>query len=277
MTSLKDKTIVITGASRGIGAAIAIRAARDGANIAILAKSDTPHPTLEGTIHTTADAVEKAGGRALPLSVDIRDENAVAGAIQTIAATFGQIDMVVNNASAIHAAPTPHTPMSKYDLMMDVNARGTFAVVQAALPHLQKSATADSPAQILTLSPPLNLGSQWIGRCPAYSLSKYGMSLLTMGFAAEFKDWHIHANTLWPQTLIATDAVRVFFADAYNASRTPEIVAEAAYAILTGCNGRFETGQHYTDESALRLVGINDFSKYNTTPGLDPVDDIFLD
>ena len=277
MASLHGKTIIITGASRGIGGPIAERAGRDGANMAILAKSSAPHPTLQGTIHTTAETVEKAGGKALPLALDVRDENAVAAAIAKIADHFGGIDMVVNNASAIHVAPTNETPMHKYDLMMDVNARGTFAITQAALPHLLKSATAQSPSQILTLSPPINLNSMWIGQCPAYTLSKYGMSLLTKGFAAEFQDRHICANTLWPQTLIATDAVRVFFPGAYEATRTPAIVADAAYIILTGSNATFETGMHYTDEEILKKSGVTDFSPYDSHPGTDPSPDIFLD
>lgn len=271
MTSLKGRTILITGASRGIGAAIAARAARDGANIAILAKSDQAHASLDGTIHTTAEAVRAAGGQALPIACDIRDEGNVAKAVALTAATFGGIDIVINNASAIHIAATTDTPAKRYDLMMDVNARGTFIVTQACLPHLEKSGAG----KILTMSPPLNVTTKYLAISPAYTLSKMGMSLLTMGFAGEFKHLDIAANTLWPQTMIATDAIRVNFPPLYAQCRTPEIVADAAYVILTMAG--HPTGQHFVDEAVLRQSGIRDFSHYALTPGQVPADDIFLD
>ena len=271
MTSLKGRTILITGASRGIGAAIAERIARDGANIAILAKSDQTHASLDGTIHTTAEAVRAAGGQALPIACDIRDEDSVAKAVALTAATFGGIDVVINNASAIHMAATADTPAKRYDLMMGVNTRGTFVVTQACLPHLAKS----SAGKILTMSPPLNVTTKHLAISPAYTLSKMGMSLLTMGFAGEFKPMNIAANTLWPQTMIATDAIRVNFPPLYALCRKAEIVADAAYVTLTIAG--HPTGQHFVDEAVLRQSGIHDFSRYALTPGQIPADDIFLD
>lgn len=270
-TSLKNRTLFITGASRGIGRALALRAAKDGANVVILAKTANPRPDLEGTIHSVAREVEEAGGKALPLAVDVRDEEAVCKAALEAAEKFGGIDCVVNNASAIHFAGTEDTPMRRYDLMMNVNSRGTFTCVQACLPWLRKS----RHAQILTMSPPLNLGSKYIGFSPAYSLSKYGMSLLTMGFAKEFAG-QIAANTLWPKTMIATDAIRVNFSNLMEGTRKPSIVADAAHAILCGLPGN-PSGRHFIDEDVLREQGVSDFTDYAVDPSKPVTEDIFLD
>ena len=272
LPSLKGRTLFITGASRGIGRAIALRAAKDGANIAVIAKTATPHPNLPGTIHSVAEEINAAGGKALPLAVDIRDEDAVAAAVEKTAQEFGGIDMLVNNASAIHFAGTAETPLKRYDLMMDINARGVFTCVQACLPHLQKSGRG----HILTMSPPLNLGSKWIGVSPAYALSKYGMSLLTLGFAKEFATLGISANTLWPRTFIATDAIRVNFEAMMGHARSPEIVADAAYKILLGLPGN-PSGKHFIDEDVLRECGVTEFSHYALDPDQPLSDDIFLD
>jgi citronellol/citronellal dehydrogenase len=272
MPSLKDKTIFITGASRGIGRAIALRCARDGANIVIAAKTSDPHPKLAGTIHSVAAEVEQAGGRALPLQVDIREEDAVFAAVKRAVETFGGIDILVNNASAIGLTGTLATPIKRYDLMTGINTRGTFLCSQACLPHLLK---AGNP-HILTLSPPLNLNPRWVGPHVAYTISKYGMSLCTLGMAAEFKDKGVAVNSLWPRTTIATAAVEVFFPQALASSRKPEIMADAAHAILCrdsrGCTGNF-----FIDETVLRSEGVRDFERYAVTPGAPVATDIFLD
>jgi citronellol/citronellal dehydrogenase len=262
---------VITGASRGIGRAIALKLAAQGAAITILAKSDQPHPTLDGTIHSVAAEIEAAGGRALPLAVDIREEDSVTTAMARAADHFGGIDALINNASAIHMAATPDTPLKRYDLMMDVNMRGTFTVTQAALPYLLQSPRAG----ILTLSPPLNIGTKWLGVSPAYTASKMGMSLLTIGFAREY-DGKISANTLWPATMIATAAIKVNFPALYPATRDARIVAEAADYILNHMTPR-PNGQHFTDEQVLRLSGVTDITAYALDPSLPPAEDIFLD
>jgi citronellol/citronellal dehydrogenase len=267
----KGRTVFITGASRGIGRAVALRLAAEGANIALLSKTETPNPDLPGTVHSVAAEIETAGGFALPLAVDIRDENAVQDAAEKTATRFGGIDIVINNASAIHFAGTDETPTKKYDLMMDVNARGTFICVKTCLPWLLKSTNA----QILTMSPPLNIGTKWLGVSPAYTLSKFGMSLLTIGFAGEFEG-KIRANTLWPKTFIATDAIRVNFGSMISHSRSTAIVADAAHAILSNKIGAV-TGQHLVDEAVLRRIGVTDFSSYATDPANQPQDDIFLD
>jgi citronellol/citronellal dehydrogenase len=272
MPSLKDKTILITGASRGIGRAIALRCARDGANIVIVAKTSDPHPKLAGTIHSVAEEVEQAGGRALPLQVDIREEEAVFAAVKRAVETFGGIDILVNNASAIGLTGTLATPIKRYDLMAGINTRGTFLCSQACLPHLLKAANP----HILTLSPPLNLNARWVGPHVAYTISKYGMSLCTLGMAAEFKDQGVAVNSLWPRTTIATAAVEVFFPQALASSRKPEIMADAAHAILCrdsrSCNGNF-----FIDETVLRSEGVRDFERYAVTPGAPVATDIFLD
>lgn len=274
--SLKGRTLFITGASRGIGRALALRAAKDGANIAVIAKTAEPRPDLNGTIHSVAAEIRAAGGHALPLAVDIRDETALQAAIEETADYFDGIDLLVNNASALHFSGTADTPLKKYDLMMDINTRGTFVCVQACLPWLQKS----REAQILTISPPLNLNSKWLGSAPAYTLSKYGMSLLTRGFAQEADFQGIAVNTLWPRSLIATDALRIHFKPMLRHARTPDIMADAAHLILSG--RMFEqtgpaTGQHFVDEDILRQSGIDDFSHYAIDPSKPLSEDVFLD
>ena len=267
----KNKTVFITGASRGIGRAIALRLAADGANIALISKTQQERPDLPGTIHSVAAEIRATGGSALAIATDVRDEEGVVIAAQKTADQFGGIDIIINNASAIHFAGTAETPAKKFDLMLDVNARGTFVCVQSCLPWLLKS----PDAQILTMSPPLNLGSKWIGVTPAYSLSKYGMSLLTLGFAREFEG-KIRANTLWPKTFIATDAIRVNFGSMMQQSRKTTIVSDAVHGILSGQIGNI-TGQHLIDEDVLLQMGVTDFAPYATDPALEPQEDIFLD
>ncbi|GAA2098427.1 NAD(P)-dependent oxidoreductase [Brevibacterium salitolerans] len=265
--TLAGRTLLMSGGSRGIGLAIALRAARDGANVAIMAKTDQPHPKLEGTVHTAAAQIEAAGGRALPIIGDVRFEESVAEAVERTAAAFGGIDVVVNNASAIDLSPTDQLPMKKYDLMQDINARGSFLLAKTALPHLRKAADG---AHVLTLSPPLNLNPHWAGKHLGYTMSKYGMSLVTLGLAEELRDERIAANSLWPRTTIATAAVQnALGGDALTArSRTPEIMADAAWAILTrdpaACTGRF-----LIDEDVLREEGVTDFSGYLPGGGAD--------
>jgi citronellol/citronellal dehydrogenase len=272
MRSLQGKTIFITGASRGIGRAIALRCARDGANIVIAAKSAEPHPKLEGTIHSVAAEVGAAGGRALPLQLDIRDEAAVAAAARQAAESFGGIDALVNNASAIGLSGTLSTPMKRYDLMQTVNTRGTYACSQACLPYLLE---ADN-AHILTLSPPLNLDPKWFSPHVAYTIAKYGMSMCTLGMAREFAAQGVAVNSLWPRTTIATAAVEVFFPESIQASRKPAIMADAAHAILTR-DSRSTTGNFFIDEEVLREAGVTDFEQYAVTPGGQVHTDIFLD
>jgi citronellol/citronellal dehydrogenase len=257
--TLAGKTILVSGGSRGIGLAIALRAARDGANIVLLAKTATPHPKLEGTIFTAAEQVEAAGGRAVPVVGDLRVDDDVERAVSEAAAAFGGIDAVVNNASAIDLSPTTKITMKRYDLLQDINGRGTFALTRAALPYL---AAAPNP-HILTLSPPLNLNPRWAGAHLAYTLSKYGMSLCTLGFADEFADKGIAANSLWPRTTIGTAAIRNLLGGevAVAKARTPDIMADAAHAILTR-DSRTCTGNFYTDEDVLREEGITDFAGY---------------
>ncbi len=269
---MKNKTIFITGASRGIGRSIALRCARDGANIVIAAKTVEPHPKLAGTIYTVAEEVEQAGGRALPLSVDIRNEEAVVGAVTRAVETFGGIDILVNNASAISITGTLATPIKRYDLMQGVNTRGTYLCSQACLPHLLRAANP----HILTISPPLNLNPRWFGPHVAYTISKYGMSMCTLGLAAEFADQGVAVNSLWPRTTIATAAVEMFFPQAMANSRTPEIMADAAHLVLTRAS-RSATGQFFIDEAVLRTAGVTDFECYAVTPGAPANPDIFLD
>jgi citronellol/citronellal dehydrogenase len=271
--SLSGRTIIMSGGSRGIGLAIAVRAARDGANVALLAKTEKPHPKLEGTVHTAAVAIEAAGGQALPIVGDVRDEASVADAVARTVERFGGIDIVVNNASAIDLSRTPELPMKKYDLMQDINTRGSFLLAKTALSHLERS----DAAHVLTLSPPLNLNPEWAGRHLGYTIAKYGMSLVTLGLAEELRDRGIAANSLWPRTTIATAAVRNLLGgeEVVARSRTPEIMADAAHEVLTR-DPRTCTGHFFIDDEVLAEAGVTDFSRYG-----GPVEtlerDIFLD
>lgn len=261
--SLKGKTLFITGASRGIGLAIALRAARDGANIAIAAKTEMPHPKLPGTIHTAAQEIEQAGGRALPLAVDVREEAAVKAAIEKTVATFGGLDIVVNNASAISRTPVAETDMKRFDLMHAINARGTFVVCKYAIPHL---ARAPNP-HILMNSPPLDMQEKWFAGSTAYSMAKFGMSMVVLGLAGELRDKGIAVNALWPRTTIATSAIKnLLGGDRVMAmSRKPEIMAEAAYRIFLKPARQF-TGQFLIDDSFLASEGVRDFEAYRVDP-----------
>jgi citronellol/citronellal dehydrogenase len=271
--SLAGKTLFITGASRGIGLAIALRAARDGANIAVAAKTAAPHPKLPGTIYTAAAEIERAGGRALPLSVDVRDEAALLAAVQRCAETFGGIDVCVNNASAINLASTERIEMRRYDLMQTVNVRGTFLTTRACLPYLRRAANP----HVLTLSPPLRLEPQWFGAHLAYSLAKYGMSLCVLGLAEEYRAAGIACNALWPRTTIATAAVEFALGGApmLRRSRTPQIVADAAYAILDR-PARECTGNFFIDDDVLYAAGVRDFDRYSVEPGATLLADLFI-
>jgi citronellol/citronellal dehydrogenase len=256
--SLKNKVIVISGGSRGIGEAIALRAAADGAKIAILAKTAEAHAKLPGTIFSVAEAIQKAGGEALPLQVDVREDERVQAAIAEIANKWGGIDIVVNNASAINLTNTENTPMKKFDLMLGVNVRATFALSQAALPFLRKAANP----HILTLSPPLNMLAKWFKDHVAYTISKYGMSMCTLGMAEEFKADGIAVNSLWPKTTIATAAIAYNFPkEIMEQSRKPSIMADAAHAILTK-NAKSFTGNFCIDETVLRDAGVTNFDDY---------------
>ena len=277
MASLSGKTIFLTGGSRGIGRAIAVRAARDGANVAIASKTAEPHPKLPGTIHTVAAEIEEAGGQALALQVDARDEDRVAEAIAETAERFGGIDIVVNNASAIHLADTENTPMKRYDLMQQVNTRATYCVTQAALPYLKASAKAGRDPHVLVLSPPLNLDPRWFGGHVAYTISKYGMSMCVLGWGQEFAEYGVAANALWPRTTIATAAVKYALGgqDMIDMSRTPDIMADAAHAVLT--QPATETGHFYIDDEVLAGIGKTDLSEYAVTPGnTEFMPDLFL-
>ncbi|MEO8627928.1 MAG: NAD(P)-dependent oxidoreductase [Betaproteobacteria bacterium] len=272
MPTLKDKTVFISGASRGIGRAIALRCARDGANVVVAAKTAEPNPKLEGTIYSVAQEIEAAGGRALPVQVDIREESAVQAAVEQAVKMFGGIDVLVNNASAIGLTGTLATPIKRFDLMHGINARGTFLCSQTCLPHLMRS---DNP-HILTLSPPLNLDPKWFAPHVAYSIAKYGMSLCTLGMAREFADRGVAVNSLWPRTTIATAAVAVFFPDSVHASRKPEIMADAAHIIITS-DARKTTGNFFIDDEVLQHAGVTDLDRYAVTPNTPLHPDIFLD
>jgi len=261
--SLAGKTLFITGASRGIGLAIALRAARDGANIAVAAKTVEPHPKLEGTIYTAAERIEAAGGRALPLVVDVRDDAAVEAAIASTAETFGGIDIVVNNASAINLASTGAIDMKRVDLMHQINTRGTFLVSKLAIPHL---ARAENP-HILMLSPPLDMAEKWFAPHLAYTMAKFGMSMVVLGLAGELRPKGIAVNALWPRTTIATAAIDNLLGGAgiMRRSRTPDIVADAAYAVF-GKPAKAFTGNFLIDDSFLAAEGVTDFDRYRADP-----------
>jgi citronellol/citronellal dehydrogenase len=276
--SLAGRTLFVTGATRGIGLAIAVRAARDGANVAFIGKTDAPNPKLPGTIHDAARAIEAAGGRALPIACDLRDEAAVESAVAATVARFGGIDALVNNASAISLTGTLATPAKRFDLMMSVNARGTYVASRACLPHLIDAAKAGRGAHVLTLAPPPTLDPKWYRGHVAYTLAKVGMSLVTLGMAEEFRDQGVAFNALWPRTVIATAAVAMIpgAEGARQHMRRPEIVADAAHAILTRdartCSGRF-----LIDEEVLREEGATDFDRYAVQPGQSLLPDLFLD
>jgi len=271
--SLRGKTIFITGATRGIGREIALRCARDGANIVVTGKSSEPHPRLPGTIHSVAKEVEAVGGAALPIQLDVRDADAIVAAVKQAAATFGNLDCLVNNASAISLTGTLETPVKRLDLMLAINLRGTFACSQACIPHLQKAANP----HILTLSPPLDIRARWFKDHVAYTIAKYGMSMCTLGLAEELRAFGIAVNSLWPRTTIATAAIEVNFPEAIlKASRKPAIVADAAYAILNR-DSRRATGNFYIDEAVLREEGVTQFDQYAVTPGARLCPDLFLD
>lgn len=273
---LKGKTLFITGASRGIGLAIATRAAADGANIVILAKTTEANPKLPGTIYSAAEAVEAAGGKALPLAVDIRDDAAVLAAVAKAVETFGGIDILVNNASAISLTNTEITPMKRFDLMNGINARGTYLCTATCLPELKKSAAAGRKPQVLTLSPPLSMKTHWFAPHTAYTMAKYGMSMCTLGHAGEFKKMGIAVNSLWPRTAIATAAMQMIPGVDLALCRTPEIMADAAYCILTG--DAFETGNFYIDDTVLAAHGVTDLDRYAVTPGnTNFLPDFFVD
>ncbi len=273
MPALQGKTLFITGASRGVGKAIALRAARDGANIVVAAKSVRSRDQLPGTIFSAAEEIEAAGGRALPVQTDIREEEQIGHAIELAVKTFGGIDILVNNASAIYLAGTADTPLKRFDLMHAVNVRGTFACTQACLPHLIK---AENP-HVLTLSPPLNLEPCWFGDHLAYTLSKYGMSMCVVGMAEEFRGHGIAVNALWPRTVIATAALAMLGGRVKpEQCRTPEILADAAHAIFTR-DSRNCTGNFFIDDEVLAAEGVTDLSGYAVAPGAELYPDLFLD
>ncbi len=278
MATLKGKTLFITGASRGIGKAIAMRAAADGANIVVAAKSKVPHPKLPGTIFSAAEEIEAAGGQALAIATDIRDEAQVRVAVDETVETFGGIDILVNNASAISLTPTADTAMKRFDLMWAVNARGTFVCSQACLPHLKK---ADNP-HILAMSPPLNMNAVWFSDHLAYTMSKYGMSMCVLGMAEEFREDGIAVNALWPRTVIRTAALNMLVGTSLakllkvENCREPQILADAAHAILTQ-SAKICTGNFYIDEQVLQATGITDFDQYAVDPDAPLARDLFLD
>ena len=274
MNTLRGKTLLITGASRGIGKAIGLRAAHDGANVVIAAKTVEPHPRLPGTIYTAAEEIEQAGGRALACAVDVRFEEQIQAAVDRAVATFGGIDILVNNASAIQLTGTLATEMKRYDLMQSVNVRGTYLTSKLCLPPLVKAANP----HILNLAPPLNLDPRWFGPHLAYTMSKYGMSLCVLGMAAEFREQGVAVNALWPRTVIATAAVRNLLGgeEIIARSRRPEIIADAAHVILTRPSREY-TGNFFVDEQVLAAAGVTDFDQYAVTPGSDLIPDFFLD
>src|SRR5215475_5085456 len=272
--TLEGKTLFISGASRGVGLAIAIRAARDGANVALIAKTGEPHPKLEGTVYTAAEQIEAAGGRALPVVGDIRNEAQVARAVAQAVERFGGIDVCVNNASAINLSGTEALEIKRYDLMQAINTRGTFAVSRACIPHLKRSGNP----HILTLSPPISLEPRWLAPHVGYTIAKYGMTLCALGFAAEFRDDSIASNTLWPRTLIATAAVQNLLGGdkAMARSRKPELYADAAYAVITKPSRKC-SGNAFLCEDVLAADGVTDFGRYAYRPGAEPEVDMFVD
>jgi citronellol/citronellal dehydrogenase len=274
---LSGKKIFITGGSRGIGLAIALRAARDGASIAIAAKTSEPNPKLPGTIHSAAEEIRAAGGTALAIQCDLRDEAQIAAAIAQAAETFGGIDILINNASAINLTPTEATPAKRFDLMFDVNVRGTFLTSQAAIPHLRASAESGRNPHILTLSPPLSMKAKWFQHHVAYTMAKYGMSMCVLGMSEEFRKTGIAVNALWPRTAIDTAALQMIPGIDTAACRTPEILADAAYVILNRVSKEC-TGNFFVDDEVLATVGITDLEKYSVVPGTtDFLLDFFLD
>jgi len=264
--SLHGKTLFITGASRGIGLAIAKKAAADGANIVLVAKTTEPNPKLPGTLYSAAEEIVAAGGQALPVQTDIRDEDAVAAAVKAGVERFGGIDILVNNASAISLTPTPMTPMKRFDLMFGVNVRGTFCCTQACLPELIKSAQAGRNPHVLNMSPPLSMKEHWFKGHVAYTMAKYGMSECTLGHAGEFRPHGIGVNSLWPRTAIATAALQMIPGVDLMLCRKPEILADAAYLILTS-DAKTTTGNFFIDDTLLAQHGVTDFDRYAMTPG----------
>ncbi|MGH8705897.1 MAG: SDR family oxidoreductase [Burkholderiales bacterium] len=272
MASLKGRTLFITGGSRGIGLAIAVRAARDGANIVIAAKTAEPHPRLPGTIFTAAREIEAAGGQCLPVQCDIRDEAQIAAAVASAVQRFGALDILINNASAISLTGTLETPMKRFDLMFGINVRGTYAASQACIPHLKKSANP----HILTLASPINLDARWFKNHVAYTMAKYGMSMCVLGMAEEFRDAGIAVNALWPRTIIATAALQMVPGVDTGRARKPEILADAAHWILTQPS-RQCTGHFFIDEDVLRKAGVADLGGYAVDPSKPLSTDLFLD
>lgn len=273
LATLKNKTLFITGASRGIGKAIALRAAKDGAQIVIAAKTDEAHPKLPGTVHTAAAEIEEAGGKALPLVVDVRKEELVQAAMEQAAKHFGGIDILINNASAISLTGTAQTEMKRYDLMQDVNTRGTFMCTKYALPYLE----ASSHAHVLTMCPEPDLKPKWLGPHLAYSLSKFGMAMCVRGHAQEFRNKNIAVNALWPKTAIATAAIKMLMGEqGVKVSRKPEIVADAAHYILTRDPAQ-HSGCFFLDEAVLRESGIEDFAHYAVDPTAKLAIDLFVE
>ena len=274
--TLQGKTLFITGASRGIGLAIAKRAARDHANIVLLAKTVAPHPKLPGTLYTAAAEIEAAGGQALPVPTDIRDAAGVAAAVEAAVERFGGIDILINNASAISLTPTAATPMPRFDLMFSINVRGTFACTQACLPELIKSARAGRNPHVLNMAPPLSLRPEWFAPHLAYTMSKYGMSLCTLGHAAEFKPHGIGVNSLWPRTVIGTAALQMIPGIDPRKSRKPEILADAAWFILTS-DATTTTGNFFMDDTLLAAHGVTDLDAYAVVPGMhELLPDLFV-
>jgi citronellol/citronellal dehydrogenase len=274
---LSGKKIFITGGSRGIGLAIALRAARDGASVAIAAKTSDPNPKLPGTIHSAAEEIRAAGGTALPIQCDLRDEVQIAAAVTQAAETFGGIDILINNASAINLTPTEATPAKRFDLMFDVNVRGTFLTSQAAIPHLRASAEAGRNPHILTLSPPLSMKAKWFQHHVAYTMAKYGMSMCVLGMSEEYRKTGIAVNALWPRTAIDTAALQMIPGIDTATCRTPEILADAAYVILNRAS-KDCTGNFFVDDEVLASVGVTDLEKYSVVPGTtDFLLDFFLD